>query len=114
MPRHPAGILFRENREMTQDTPEVDRTARTIAENVFAAYLRQADGPIHPQLEQTLVTRLVEAIRAEVPGGTPRDIIDAANTVLDAWELEDGSIHGPRVSGLNRGDGSVSMAAAKV
>ena len=95
------------------DTPSVDRTARTIAENVYAAYMRQAEGPIHPQLEQTLVTRLVEVIRTEVPGGTARDIVGAANTVLDAWELQDGEIHGPRVSAFNSVDGSVSMVATK-
>lgn len=97
---------------MQQDTPDVDRTARTIAENVYAAYMRQAEGPIHPQLEQTFVTRLVEAIRGEVPGGTPRDIVDAANAVLDAWELQDGEIKGPRISALDRADGSVAMASA--
>jgi hypothetical protein len=92
-----------------QDTPGVDRTARTIAENVYAAYSRQAEGKIYPQMEQNVLPRLVEAIRAEVPGGTPRDIIDAANSVLDAWELQNAEMRGPRVSALNRADGSVSM-----
>ena len=34
---------------MEQDTPDVDRVARTIAENVYAAYMRQAEGEIHPR-----------------------------------------------------------------
>jgi hypothetical protein len=93
---------------MEQDTPDVDRVARTIAENVYAAYMRQAEGEIHPQLEQTILTRLVEGIRPEVPGGTPRDIIDAANSVLDTWE-QNSEIRGPRISALNRADGSVAM-----
>ena len=97
---------------MEQDTPDVDRVARTIAENVYAAYMRQAEGEIHPQSEQTILTRLVEGIRPEVPGGTPRDIIDAANTVLDVWE-QNSEIRGPRIAALNRVDGSVSMVLAK-
>ncbi|WP_336490836.1 hypothetical protein [Methylobacterium nigriterrae] len=97
---------------MQQDTPEVDRTARTIAENVYAAYMRQAEGGRHPQTEQTLLTRLVEAIRPEVPGGTPRDIIEAANRALDAWEQQSAEARGPRVSALNRADCSVGMDVA--
>ena len=94
---------------MQQDTPGVDRTARTIAENVCAAYAREAEGPIDTHAKQALVTRLVEAIRTEVPGGTPRDIIDAANSVLDTWEQQHAEVRGPRVTALNRADGSVSM-----
>ncbi|AWN40750.1 hypothetical protein [Methylobacterium durans] len=94
---------------MQQDTPDADRTARTIAENVYAAYMRQAEGGRHPQTEQTLLTRLVEAIRPEVPGGTARDLLDAANSALDAWELQSGGAAGPRVTSLNRADGSVGM-----
>jgi hypothetical protein len=94
---------------MEQDTPPLDRTARTIAESVYSAYMRHASGELHPQTEQTLLTRLVEAIRPEVPGGTPRNIIDAANEALDAWELQSGGVRGPRVSVLDRADGSVGM-----
>ena len=94
---------------MQQDTPGVDRTARTIAENVCAAYTREAEGLIGTQAEQALLTRLVQAIRSEVPGGTPRDIIDAANSILDAWEQQNAEVRGPRVSALNRADGSVAM-----
>ncbi|MBB2964623.1 hypothetical protein FHU13_005039 [Methylobacterium sp. R2-1] len=96
---------------MEQGTPEHDRTARMIAENVCSAYMRQASGELHPQAEQTLLTRLVKAIRPEVPGGTPRDIIDAANEALDAWEQQSGGVRGPRVSVLDRADGSVGMEA---
>lgn len=94
---------------MEQDTPDVDRTARTIAEKVYAAYSRQAEGEIHPQMEQSLLARLVEAIRDEVSGGTPRDILDAANAVLDAFEEQNAELRGPRASALNRADGSVAM-----
>ncbi|MDR7039870.1 hypothetical protein J2X36_004648 [Methylobacterium sp. BE186] len=97
---------------MQQDTPDVDRTARTIAESVFAAYMQQAEGGRHSQTEQMLLTRLVEAIRPEVPGATARDIIDAANAALDAWEQQSGEVRGPRVSALNRADGTVGMDVA--
>ncbi len=92
---------------MDQDTPEVDRTARTIAENVYVAYWRQAEGSDHPQDEQTVLARLVEAIRPEIPGGSRGAIIAAANTVLDALEQRSPGIRGPRVRSLNRADGTV-------
>ena len=92
---------------MEQDTPAVDQTARTIAENVYTAYWRQAQGSDHPQTEQTVLTRLVEAIRPEIPGGSPGAIIAAANGVLDALEQRNPEIRGPRVTALNRADGSV-------
>jgi hypothetical protein len=94
---------------MEQDTPGVDRTARTIAESVHAAYWRQAQGAEHPQVEQTFLTRLVEAIRPEIPGGSPGAIIGAANAVLDALEQQNPGLRGPRVSALNRAEGSVGM-----
>jgi hypothetical protein len=97
---------------MEQD-PGVDRTARTIAENVYAAYSRQAERAIHPEMKQSVLARLVDAIREEVPGGTPRDILDAANAVLDAFEEQNVEVRGPRASALNRADGSVSMVATK-
>ena len=92
---------------MEQDTPAVDRTARTIAENVHAAYWRLAQGSDHPQTEQTLLARLVEAIRPEIPGGSPGAIIAAANAVLDALEQRTPEIRGPRVTALDRADGTV-------
>lgn len=94
---------------MEQDTSAVDRTARTIAENVYAAYWRQAQGSDHPQTEQTVLARLAEAIRPEIPGGSPGAIIAAANAVLDAFEQRSPEIRGPRVTALNRADGTVMV-----
>ncbi len=94
------------------DTPDIDGTARVIAENLFAAYSREAEGVIQPEVEHAVLARLVEAIREEVPGGTPRDILDAANAVLDAFEDQNAEVRGPRASALNRADGSVSMTKA--
>ena len=94
---------------MQQDTPGVDRTARTIAESVHAAYLGRVEGGTQLQTEPMLLARLVEAIRPEVPGATPRDIIDAANAALDSWEQQSGKVRGPRVISLDRADGSVKI-----
>ncbi|HEX8412845.1 MAG TPA: hypothetical protein VF637_03045 [Sphingomicrobium sp.] len=94
---------------MQQDIPGVDRTARTIAESVHAAYVREVEEGAPPQTGPTLLARLVEAIRPEVRGATPRDIIDAANAALDAWEQQGGKARGPRVTVLNRADGTVIM-----
>ena len=98
---------------MQQDTPDVDRTARTIAENVYAAYIGQAEGGAYPQGEQALLVRLVEAIEPEVRGATACDIIDVANAALDAWEQQSGEVRDPRVSVLNRAEGSVKMDVAE-
>ncbi|MBE7243406.1 MAG: hypothetical protein INR63_00525 [Actinomycetospora chiangmaiensis] len=97
---------------MEQDTPAADRTARTIAENVYAAYWRLARGADHPQIEQTVLARLVEAIRPEIPGGSPAAVIAAANRVLDAFEQQYPGLQGPRVSSVNRADDSVTVGPA--
>ena len=96
---------------MDQDTPEVDRTARTIAENIYAGYRRLAAGAIHPQVEQTILTRLIEAIRPEIPSNSPGAIIAAANATLDAFEQVNPEMLGPRVGTVDRADGSVGMKA---
>ncbi len=51
---------------MAQDTPDADRVARVIAENVYAAFCRRATMPAHPLEEQTILARLVEAIRPQI------------------------------------------------
>lgn len=48
---------------MRQDTPNLDRGARAIAENVYAAFIRQASTRAEPLAEQTILTPLVEAIQ---------------------------------------------------
>jgi hypothetical protein len=94
---------------MQQDTSGVDRTAHTIAESVLTAYTREAEDTAQSQADQTLLTWLMDAIRPVVPGATPRDIIDAANAALGAWEQQNGRVRGPRVTVLNRAEGTVMM-----
>ena len=68
------------------DTSEPDRAARVIAENVYVAFCQQATMPAHPLEEQTILTRLIEAIRPQIGSGSPAAIIEAANAALSAWE----------------------------
>ena len=82
------------------DTPALDRAARVIAENVYAAFCRQATMPAHP---------LVEAIRPQIGVGSPGAIIEAVNGVLSAWEERDPDIRGPRIASVNQIDGSVTL-----
>jgi hypothetical protein len=89
------------------DTPAPDRAARVIAENVYVAYCRQATMQVHPQEEQTILTRLVEAIRPQIGSSSPGAIIEAANTALSVWERRDPDVRGPRVVSVNQTDGSV-------
>lgn len=91
------------------DTPDPDRAARVIAENVYAAFCRQATMPAHPLEEQTILTRLVEAIRPEIGTGSPGAIVEAANTTLSAWEQRDPDVRGPRVASVNQIEGSVTL-----
>ncbi|SFM16456.1 hypothetical protein [Methylobacterium pseudosasicola] len=94
---------------MAQDTPDADRAARVIAENVYAAFCRQATLPIRPMEEQTILARLVEAIRPQIGNGAPGAIVEAANAALSAWEQRDPEVRGPRVVAVNPIDGAVTV-----
>jgi hypothetical protein len=94
---------------MAQDTPDADRVARAIAENVYAAFCRRATMPAHPLEEQTILARLVEAIRPQIGRGAPGAIVEAANAALSAWEQRDPDVRGPRVVAVNPVDGAVTV-----
>lgn len=92
------------------ETPEADRIARIIAENVYAAYCRLAKMPDPYREEQTVLTRLVEAVRPHIGQGSPGELIDVVNVVLSQWEERDSSVRGPRIVAINPTDGAVSVA----
>ena len=92
-----------------QETPEADKAARNIAENVYSAYEQQATTRVHPTKMQTLLARLAETIRPEI-SSTPGSIITAVNRTLEAWEQTNDEVQGPRVASLNMTDGSVTMS----
>ena len=94
---------------MQQDTPDLDKAARSIAENVYAAFARMAAMSAEPLAEQTVLTRLIEAIRPQIARGSMQAIMDAANGALDAWEQRDPDVRGPRVEAVDPGDGAVTM-----
>lgn len=92
-----------------QDIPEADRAARDIAEAVLAAYARQVNMRIHPNIEQILVTRLEEAVRPRI-GGSAESLVGLVNSVLDDVELTNPEMRGPRITSLNPLDGSLTAA----
>lgn len=92
------------------DTPAPDRAARVIAENVYIAFCRQATMPARPLEEQTILARLVEAIRPQIAMGSPGAIIEAVNAALSVWDQRDPDVRGPRVMSINLIDGSVIVA----
>ena len=92
-----------------QETPEADKAARNIAENVYSAYEQQATTRIHPTKMQTLLARLAEIIKPEL-NSSPDIIITVVNGTLDAWEQTNDEVQGPRVASLNVTDGSVTMS----
>ncbi len=89
----------------------VDRTARTIAEIVYAAQWRLARGSDHPQIEQTALARLIAAIRPTIADGSPGAVIAVANGVLDAFERHCPAFRGPRVTGIKRADRSAAVGS---
>ncbi|MCJ2023135.1 hypothetical protein [Methylobacterium sp. J-067] len=91
------------------ETPDLDLRARAIAENVYAAYCRQATMPIPYREEQTVLARLVEALRPQIGSGTPGELIEAANIALSDWEQRDAKVRGPRVASINQIDGVVTV-----
>ncbi len=91
------------------DTPAPDRAARVIAENVYVAFCQQATMAARPLEEQTILTRLVEAIRPQIGSGAPGAIVEAANAALSAWEQRDLEVRGPRVVAVNQIDGAVTL-----
>ncbi|MDP4025330.1 hypothetical protein Q8W71_22115 [Methylobacterium sp. NEAU 140] len=97
---------------MTQDTPEIDVTARRLAESVYVAFAQQATMPAHPLAEQTVVTRLVEAIRGRLPGGSGDEIAAAINGALDAWEAREPEVRGPRVAAVDLAAGTATLRPA--
>ena len=97
---------------MAQDTPDIDIATRRLAENVYAAFARQATMPAHPLAEQTVVTRLVEAIRGLLPGGSAEAIAAAINAALDAWEAREPEVRGPRVGAVDLGAGTATLRPA--
>ena len=95
-----------------QETPDADKAARNIAENVFSAYEQQATTRIHPTKIQTLLARLAETIRSGL-NSSPDIIIRVVNRTLDAWEQTNDEVQGPRVASLNMTDGSVTMSLSR-
>ena len=93
---------------MRQDTSDPDKPARLIADNVYYAFRGQGTTLIDPSEEQTLITRLTEAIHLEEAASVDA-IISAINAVLLAWEESSDEAPGPRVQSVNLTDGSVSM-----
>jgi hypothetical protein len=92
------------------ETPDADRVARVIAENVYAAYCRLATMPDPYREEQTVLTRLVEALRPQIGRGSPGELVDVVNGALSRWEQRDPSVRGPRVTSINPVDSAVSVA----
>lgn len=98
---------------MPQDTPDIDMAARRLAENVYGSFAQQATMPAHPLAEQTVVTRLVEAIRgAMTEGGSPEAVGSAIDAALDAWEAREPEVRGPRVRSLDLAAGTAVLRPA--
>lgn len=91
------------------DTPAPDHAARSLAEQVFSAYAQQAEGPLQPQHEQVLVTRLAEAARPRIADGEGA-LVAAVNAALDAFEQAQPEIRGPRLAGADAATGVVRLA----
>lgn len=90
------------------DTPEPDMRARMLAERAYSAYAQQAQGPLEPVAEQTLLARLAEALRPAIDE-SPQKLADAANAAFDAWEAAGSPIRGPRLARADAAAGTVTL-----
>ena len=93
-------------------SPELERFATLIADNVVSAFERDRDGaPFHPTMRVTLVSVLVRSLLLVMPTTSSDALAAACNRGLDDVV---GAIClvGPRVEAVDPNDGSVTMTLA--
>jgi hypothetical protein len=90
-------------------SPDLDRFAALIADNVVSTIERDRDGvPFHPTMRVTVVSVLARSLRLVMPT-TSSDVLAAAcNRALDDLVGAPG-LGGPRVEVVDPNDGSVTM-----
>ena len=90
-------------------SPDLERFATLIADNVVSAIERDGDGaPFHPTMRVTIVSVLVRSLLLVLPT-TSSDVLSAAcnrglDDVVDAI-----GIGGPRVEAVDPNDGAITM-----
>ncbi|MCJ2069565.1 hypothetical protein MKK75_12320 [Methylobacterium sp. J-030] len=90
-------------------SPDLERFATLIADNVVTAYERDRDGaPFHPTMRVTVVSVLVRSLLLVLPTRSSDVLATACNRGLDdvAGVIE---IGGPRVEAVDPDDGAVTM-----
>lgn len=93
-------------------SPDLERFAALIANNVVSAFEREQDGAeFHPTAREASVSVLVRCLLGVMPT-TSSDVLTAAcNRGLDGVVGAVGLIS-PRVEAVNPDDGSVTMTSA--
>ncbi|MCJ2086245.1 hypothetical protein MKK88_09585 [Methylobacterium sp. E-005] len=92
-------------------SPDLERFATLIADNVVTAYERDREGaPFHPTMRTTVVSVLVRSLLLVLPTTSSGALAAACNRGLDDVVGAIG-IGGPRVDHVDPDDGSVTMTA---
>ena len=92
-------------------SPDLERFATLIADNVVSAFERDRDGaPFHPTMRVTVVSVLVRSLLLVLPTVSSDAIAAACNRGLEEVVGAIG-IGGPRIEAVDPSDGAVTMAS---
>jgi len=93
-------------------SPDLERFAALIADNVVSTFERDRDGaPFHPTMRVTVVSVLVRSLLLVMPTTSSDALAAACNRGLDDVVGAMG-LGGPRVEAVDPSDGSVTMMSA--
>ena len=90
-------------------SPDLERFATLIADNVVTAFERDRDGaPFHPTMRVTVVSVLARSLLLVMPTTSSDALAAACNRALDDVVGVIG-LGGPRVEAVHPDDGSVTI-----
>lgn len=93
-------------------TPDLERFATLIADNVVSTFERDRDGaPFHPTMRVTVVSVMVRSLLLVMPTTSSGALAAACNRGLDDVVGAMG-LSGPRVEAVDPDDGAVTMTSA--
>jgi hypothetical protein len=93
-------------------SPDLERTARLIAENVVSAVEREQETtpfqpPLHPLIREALMVKLLRELLRVMPTQSGAVLADACNQCLDRFTSL--KFSAARVEAIDPDDGSVAM-----
>ena len=91
-------------------TPDLERAARVVAENVASAVEREQEGPSHhPLIREALMVELLRALLPVMPLQSSAALVEALQSLRRLLRRFPGGGGRATVRGGRPGDGSVTM-----